>query len=108
VIGSAELAGKDEKDVGKLELSALYPNPASDYVVVPVSSPKAVAGELVVSTVSGQAVLAKAISLKPGVNQIVVDLKGISSGVYRVMVKADGQVLVRNLYPCRGRPLCLP
>jgi len=97
VIGSAELAGKDEKDVGKLELSALYPNPASDYVVVPVSSPKAVAGELVVSTVSGQAVLAKAISLKPGVNQIVVDLKGISSGVYRVMVKADGQVLVRNL-----------
>jgi hypothetical protein len=97
VIGSADLAGKEEKDVGRLELSALYPNPASDYVVVPVSSPKAVAGELVVSTVSGQAVLAKAISLKPGVNQIVVDLKGISSGVYRVMVKADGQVLVRNL-----------
>lgn len=97
VIGSAELAGKEEKDVGKLELGALYPNPASDYVVVPIVSPKGSIARVAVATVSGQVLKEEVFEIKAGVNQVVIDLSGIAPGAYRVMVKADGKVLVRNL-----------
>jgi hypothetical protein len=97
VIGSAELAGKEEKDVGKLELGALYPNPASDYVVVPIVSSKGSIARVAVATVSGQVLKEEVFEIKAGVNQVVIDLSGMAPGAYRVMVKADGKVLVRNL-----------
>jgi hypothetical protein len=99
VIGSAELAEKEKEGigVGKLELRALYPNPASDYVVVPILSPKGSITKVVVATVSGQVLKEEVFEIKAGVNQVVIDLSGIAPGTYRVIVKVDGKVLVKNL-----------
>jgi hypothetical protein len=52
---------------------------------------------VVVATVSGQVLKEEVFEIKAGVNQVVIDLSGIAPGAYRVMVKADGKVLVRNL-----------
>jgi pimeloyl-ACP methyl ester carboxylesterase len=70
----------------------VFPNPASGMVTVEIESKESTAGNLVVTSITGQELLENRLSIQTGVQTIPIDFNALPSGVYFV-----------TLYTTRGK-----
>lgn len=80
--------GHDNDNIFKL-----YPNPASDYVIIELEDNSSI-GNIEVYNLTGQLVLKREIN---GEQKIPLNLTGINSGIYLVVVNIQGTVKVQKL-----------
>ncbi|MFH1936408.1 MAG: C25 family cysteine peptidase [Bacteroidota bacterium] len=93
----------DEPPVGVPEVQAetsmrLYPNPASDRMLVSVEGPLAVDAEITLSNTLGQVVLRSRFNDRQGAtNRCQLDLTGLISGIYLVSIETVSGVKTSKL-----------
>lgn len=75
----------------------MYPNPASDFSNLDVTSKEAVNANITVYNTLGQVVLVKSVDLNKGYNHIELDTKAFASGVYNVVLSSDNFNSVNKL-----------
>lgn len=97
-VGNPNLAASENQEATRLEVGNLYPNPADEYVIVPILSPKESSATIALAAVSGHLVRSQTLKLRAGINQPIFDLSGIASGTYRVIVRVEEQTFIRNLF----------
>ena len=76
---------------------SLYPNPSADFTNLNVTTKAATTGKVFVYNTVGQLVFEKAIALTEGANNIVIDTKNFSSGVYNVVLSSSNGSTVKKL-----------
>jgi len=75
----------------------VYPNPANNEANVRIVSMNPQTANVTVVNALGQVVFSKETSLNNGVNNVSVDVKGLSTGIYNVTVAAGTETFSRKL-----------
>lgn len=71
----------------QLTVNSIYPNPASSYVHLSVSSPNKETLQLVVTDANGRTVRQQYVNAEVGNNSFEFDVKGLGAGVYYLSMK---------------------
>ncbi len=75
----------------------LFPNPSSEFTNLNVTTQSATSAKILVYSIIGQLVSEKAVTLTEGFNNIVIDTKTLSSGVYNVILSTNSGNTVKKL-----------
>ncbi len=76
---------------------SLYPNPSADFTNLNVTTKTATSAKVFVYNTVGQLVFDKAITLTEGFNNVVIDTKNFSSGIYNVVLSTSNGSTVKKL-----------
>lgn len=76
---------------------SISPNPAIDYAMIQYNIKKAASIEVEVYNVTGQQVAAISQKANAGVNNVRIDVSELSSGIYAVTSRIDGEVFTSKL-----------
>jgi hypothetical protein len=81
-----------------VDLTGLFPNPASDQVTLTFEADAAGSMPLVMSDMLGRTVLSRTVSVNEGINRVSWNLPALSAGLYLVQV-GDGDAQMLELKP---------
>ncbi len=94
--GSRSLAAAStcrEEESLSVDNISIYPNPANDLVTVQFNAPKLDVAKISLSDLSGRVILSQSFDGIKGNNQVSVDLKSITKGIYIITVQNSGNNL---------------
>ena len=83
------------------EFFTLYPNPASNNYSLKINSKSAGKAMIVVSDLTGRAVISKSVLVTSGVQTFTESTNGLSAGVYFVSITLDGALQTQKLVVLR-------
>lgn len=83
-------SGIEEAMANPLHDMAIYPNPASDALLVLADVAKATSGQIQITDISGRQLYRQTQQLQAGKNKIVLSVAMLPSGVYLVQLTAGG------------------
>jgi hypothetical protein len=77
----------------------VYPNPASNNATVAFSSQNEISGEILLLSITGAQLrtLVSSSQFHQGVNQVNINLSGIASGIYMVVLKTNLGIVSHRL-----------
>jgi hypothetical protein len=73
------------------------PNPFGDHLKVSITAPRAQMASIVVVDLQGRVLYNQTINLLTGVNAIPIDGSRFATGMYTVVIRSEGQKLVRKI-----------